>query len=74
MADNDGIHAAHCCSRHGCKYGERRCPVVWDGLKQEYPCEQCDDEAKELEATADRLRDGWIERLRSEGYTVIEPS
>jgi hypothetical protein len=41
----DGVHAAHCCVRHGCKYAHRDdadCPVVEGRVKQEHPCEFCD--------------------------------
>lgn len=38
---NLGVHVAHCCGRHGCKYGERACPVATGGVDQEYPCEYC---------------------------------
>lgn len=42
---NTGVHAAHCCARHGCKYGDDACPVVSGQVEQEYPCEECGDEA-----------------------------
>lgn len=42
-------HATHCCVQHGCKYGERDCPVVNKVEPQVYPCEvcgwECQDEA-----------------------------
>ena len=38
-----GVHRAHCCVLHGCKYGdEDACPVVNGTIKQRYPCEDCD--------------------------------
>lgn len=36
------VHTAHCCIRHGCKYGEEDCPVATGKHKQTYPCEICD--------------------------------
>jgi hypothetical protein len=43
-----GVHAAHCCSRHGCKYGTRdRCPVESGAVDQKYPCERCGEENEE---------------------------
>ena len=39
-----GVHIAHCCVLHGCKYGDKVCPVVQRRAKQEFRCEQCDDE------------------------------
>lgn len=38
----DGVHIAHCCARHGCKYGQGltgQCPVVGQRAEQAYPCE-----------------------------------
>lgn len=41
---NEGVHAAHCCAAHGCKYGnDNDCPVVAGRVSQEYPCEECGD-------------------------------
>jgi hypothetical protein len=37
-------HQAHCCVRHGCKYGERRCAVTSGVVPQLHPCEQCSDQ------------------------------
>jgi hypothetical protein len=34
-------HIAHCCARHGCKYGSDWCPVVAGEYVQAFPCEQC---------------------------------
>lgn len=48
--DRLGVHAAHCCSKHGCKYGQypsESCPVVNGRVPQEFPCERCDEEAEE---------------------------
>jgi len=41
MAGNYGVHAAHCCKWHGCKYGDDDCPVATGKVRQEYLCEQC---------------------------------
>lgn len=38
------VHAAHCCKWHGCKYGNDDCPVAQGWVKQEYLCEQCDED------------------------------
>lgn len=45
-----GVHASHCCARHGCKYFEEDCPVVTGQVKQLYNCEECDDEAERVGA------------------------
>ena len=39
-----GVHIEHCCVRHGCKYGDDACPVVFGPEVQEFPCESCDYE------------------------------
>lgn len=39
-----GVHIAHCCLQHFCKYGDEDCPVSNGILKQEYPCESCEEE------------------------------
>ena len=36
-------HETHCCKRHGCKYGDKNCPVVLGNVKQEYGCEYGSD-------------------------------
>lgn len=36
------VHAAHCCEKHGCKYGDKDCPVILKKINQKYPCEECD--------------------------------
>lgn len=41
----NGVHAAHCCQRHGCKYGALAlgpCPVKTGAVEQLDPCEQCE--------------------------------
>lgn len=65
MADVDGIHAAHCCAKHGCKYGTPGCPVVAGQVPQRYPCEQCDSEKEDIEQA--------VALLRAAGYTVQGP-
>jgi hypothetical protein len=60
------VHTEHCCVRHGCRYGDENCSIVRKQKKQSYDCEICDSVGQE--------REEWIERLISEGYTVIRPS
>lgn len=40
------VHDSHCCVKHGCKYGNKDCPVV---LEKEpgIICESCDEDALE---------------------------
>lgn len=35
------VHETHCCSEHGCKYGDIDCPVEIGLIKQRYKCEFC---------------------------------
>lgn len=37
------VHQGHCCLAHGCKYGDKDCPVVLGKVVQSYPCEVCGD-------------------------------
>jgi hypothetical protein len=46
--DKFGTHIEHCCSIHGCKYGDDMCPVA-NGIEQQtYPCESCDIAIEEM--------------------------
>ena len=41
---NTLVHVAHCCVKHGCKYGDipsDPCPVVDKKHRQKYLCEDC---------------------------------
>jgi len=51
--DRWGTHATHCCTIHGCKYGHVDCPVELGLVKQEYPCEYCNDDEDEDENIVD---------------------
>lgn len=35
------VHTEHCCSQHGCKYGDEDCPVEIGKKLQSFPCEDC---------------------------------
>ena len=41
--DKWGVHRTHCCIFHGCKYGNKDCPVTLQLIEQKYSCEDCDD-------------------------------
>lgn len=45
----DGVHVAHCCWIHGCKYGGYNCAVTDPDLMipQDHACEACKDEIRE---------------------------
>ena len=42
-----GVHIAHCCKWHGCKYGDPDCPVVSGEVKQEVLCWRCKEVLEE---------------------------
>lgn len=56
-----GVHATHCCSVHGCKYGQDDvCPVV-NGLSEGVRCEDCDWEDNYIVDAIELLvARGWI--------------
>lgn len=37
------FHREHCCSEHGCNFGDNDCPVV-SGLTTHFFCEECENE------------------------------
>lgn len=37
------VHQGHCCTIHGCKYGDEDCPVVKGKIKQSHLCYECTD-------------------------------
>lgn len=40
---NVGVHIEHCCSIHGCKYGDgKQCSVESGSAQQAHPCEACE--------------------------------
>lgn len=43
------VHTEHCCSKHGCKYGEKLCTVTRGVHKQSHPCEFCSMDEEEME-------------------------
>ena len=66
---NIGVHKAHCCNKHGCKYGDSGCPVKSGNVSQDYPCEYCYDETQEENELSSlrallAQRDGELEALR----------
>lgn len=79
MASN-GVHGAHCCQRHGCKYGEPYCPVGKSGgyeMPQKYPCEYCeediDGEGRDLAVLLNEMYEkGRASALQVDVYTMPE--
>ena len=58
------VHTEHCCSIHGCKYGDENCPVVTKEQNQSYLCEACEEDGLTMEDV--------IETLLDIGVTVVE--
>lgn len=44
---NVGMHASHCCDKHGCKYNNENCPVEKGEVKPEFSCEHCDSDEED---------------------------
>lgn len=59
LRENWGVHIAHCCLKHGCKYGYNDCPVFVGVAKQDGECEQGD-------------MDSCFEELKSNSIFLIE--
>ena len=51
------VHTEHCCSEHGCKYGDKDCAVVTGKAPQSYPCEWCGLKSSEYYSKYDNIRD-----------------
>lgn len=52
---NVGVHETHCCSTHGCKYGDSDCPVASGELRQLYDCEECVEDIERYNAISLQL-------------------
>lgn len=55
MIGSVGVHVAHCCKWHGCKYSDPNCPVVSGEAEQLYLCEDCYETLDEEEYYKTRL-------------------
>ena len=68
---NIGVHQTHCCIIHGCKYGQKDCPVTNAEVKQTYLCEDCDDyfipvrEGKHIPTPQEKVDKRFIELKRN---------
>lgn len=63
-ATDKDVHTEHCCSAHGCKYGETTCPVATRAKPQSFPCEECGTEdgdggPRPLAVIAAEIRADW---------------
>lgn len=76
MTDFDvhGVHATHCCVKHGCKYVDDGCPVAAGLVRAEYQQECCElDEvyASDECSNCDRLESELV-RLTAELTRVTD--
>ncbi len=58
LVEGVGVHVEHCCAKHGCKYGEKRCPVVIGEVKAAGPCEECENEPKDKPVKTPKFKNG----------------
>jgi hypothetical protein len=35
------VHTTNCCKKHGCKFGDKSCPIINMYATQIQPCEKC---------------------------------
>lgn len=70
MSHLKDVHTEHCCSTHGCKYGDlsrTECTVVSGEKQQSFPCEVCYFVREQVadylpKASDDELRAEWQRR------------
>jgi hypothetical protein len=72
MRGSIGVHAAHCCKWHGCKYGDTDWRVYIGEVEHEYPCEYCSELLREEEYYTRTARDiteikAWWENKKKNG-------
>ena len=53
--DKTGVHAAHCCQKCGCKYGDSDCPVELGTVEAKHECEWCEIEKEDLRKSFARM-------------------
>jgi hypothetical protein len=65
-----GVHEAHCCIKHGCKYGDKDCTVVNGQTAQLYTCEWCEEDGiKTLDQLATDIH---IIDITNKLFSIIE--
>lgn len=70
-----GVHIAHCCLLHGCKYGNEDCPVEKGEVEQAYLCENCGEEGLTQVADIKAMIQLGVRKCHSCGslYEVMNP-
>lgn len=55
LSSDLGVHATHCCKRHGCKYGDEKCPVELGHVAGNKSCEYCTSPEGQQAVVAEEL-------------------
>lgn len=54
------VHTSHCCTKHGCKYGNEYCTVTRGVRAQQYPCEACGWEEEQMQERGEHYEYGIV--------------
>jgi hypothetical protein len=65
-----GVHKTHCCVKHGCKYGDKDCPIVNGEIKQDYICESCGYDG--IKSVDELFIDINIQQITNDLFSFIE--
>lgn len=68
--DKWGVHEAHCCEKHGCKYGDNDCCVAIGIAKAKYSCEYCDDDENDKQFSLEDMRKCYEGVLQNVGTCI----
>jgi len=72
---NYGVHMSHCCNRHGCKYSDADCPVVFGIVTAKYKQECCEyTTAYDLKIAMDVVLDWYWYDIEPRGFKYIPAS
>ena len=71
MRGSIGVHVAHCCKWHGCKYGDPDCPISNGEVEQHYLCEDCgeileeEEYYKRMAREIDEIKEWWAAKKKN---------
>lgn len=69
--DKTGVHQIHCCTDHGCSYGElSECPVFRKDVPQIYPCEFCSLNIDELTDATEHMPDVLVMHMHNMSHEI----
>lgn len=73
--DNTGVHRTHCCKGHGCKYGDRDCPVVLGEIEGIGACEfdEPDSPCNPKPSTIFLIEQAWLDPMENHNATGYKP-